>query len=730
MSDDPFVFAEEKDRKGTFSGEFWKILIVDDDRDVHETTLFALRDTEIFGRGLEFHHAYSAAEGISLLEKHRDMALILLDAVMESDDSGLKAVRVIREEMKREDVRIILRTGQPGQVPELKTITEYDINDYKSKSELTRNKLLTAIIAAIRSWIQLQRLSKSRDGLEKIVQASNQFFAEQGLHQFAEGVIIQMSGLLNLEPEGIVCASEGPSSPYQIIAAAGRFSRLIDQPVSSITNPVITGAISEAMEKRKTIMGPDSLTVFFRESSGRSFAVYIASSDPLRDLDSHLMEVFCTNISLCASNIELVKRLKNQAWEDQSLHIPNMAALMEEIGRRFRAGGRDNCLLALLDITGFSQINDILGHDYGDGILKSLVQVLKERFSPGVFLSRISADIFGLVGQKRVLSSEAIENLTTIAIDTPDGIRDIGLSVGVTRFVGDGNPSSLLHNAFFALKQSKAKGQIVYYDEEIGRQTRERLLMLHDLKSALQREQLFMVYQPQARLESNDVYSFEALLRWRREDGSMIPPDRFIPLAEQSGLIIKLGEWVLRQAIGDLLRIHREGYPDMKMAVNVSAIQFRHHDFLNMLDGILEETGLDPRFLELEITESISIMSVEDILKLLQALRERGISLAVDDFGTGYSSLSSIDKWPINRIKIDKTFVQQLDTHVQGARLVDLVIPLGKKLSMSILAEGVETQDQLNRLNQLECTEIQGYFLSRPVAIDELIIWLKGRKNP
>ncbi|WP_037572175.1 bifunctional diguanylate cyclase/phosphodiesterase [Spirochaeta cellobiosiphila] len=742
MSDDYFVFADEDNIPVDEYKEVWEILIVDDDQDVHDATLYALDGYEVFGRTLLFHHAYSAADAITMLKQHPHIAIILLDAVMETDSAGLDAVRVIREDLGREDVRIILRTGQPGHVPELETITKYDINDYKTKSELTRSKLITTITTAIRSWEQLRRIQNSREGLEKIVLASNQFIAEQGLNAFAEGVISQMASLFNLSPEGIVCASgilpgmlqepysgEGSKEHWVIIAAAGDYSRFIHCNISQIDDSKIVKSIRKAMTDQKTVLEKDSITVFFKEAGGRMYSVYIASPRPLKDVDRHLLEVFCTNIALSASNIELVNRLKKQAWEDQVLRIPNMAALLGEIEERIKVSQENPSILALFDIVSFSEINDLLGHDYGNEILKAVVDRFKQIFTSRVYLSRISADIFGLVGPESELNQEALIQLNTIEIVTAEGRRNITFSIGATYLsIHQGDGSNQLHNALFSLKKSKEHRQVIFYSHDIGIFVREKNQLLHDLRQAILTEQVYLVYQPQACIGSDHVYSFEALIRWRKPNGDIIPPSQFIPLAEQSGLIIKLGEWILRQSLEDLNRIHDAGYPDMKMAVNVSAVQFKHPDFLDVLDKVIASTHIDPTCIELEITESVSLLAIDHVLSILKEIRNRGISIAIDDFGTGYSSLATIDRWPINRIKIDRSFIQKLNTDEDGTRIVDLVIPLGKKLSVKILAEGVETKDQLDRLNELECSEVQGFYLSKPLVLKDLLVWLDNRK--
>ena len=218
-------------------------------------------------------------------------------------------------------------------------------------------------------------------------------------------------------------------------------------------------------------------------------------------------------------------------------------------------------------------------------------------------------------------------------------------------------------------------------------------------------------------------------MRWQEEDGSFVPPDRFIPIAESSGLIVEIGTWVLRMALlaGDELR--RAGHHDLVMAVNVSAGQFAHPDFLDMLDGALAASTAGPSGLELEITESVAIMDPEAVERILHAIKQRGISVAIDDFGTGYSSLSYLDRLPADRIKIDRSFVNALGVGERGARIAEMVIPLGRQLGMKVLAEGIETEEQAARLRRLGCHEAQGYLYARPMRLPDLLGWLAEHKE-
>ena len=370
VSDDPLVFLDEEDDAAESSADFsppWRILVVDDDGDVHETSRFALSGIRILGRPLSLLHAMSGREALEILRSEGNIAVILLDVVMESEDAGLRLVDVIRSELKLVNTRIILRTGQPGHAPECETIARYDINDYKTKSELTQEKLFASLTSAIRSYDQLLRLDANRRGLEKIVAASNQFIADQGLQAFAEGVITQIAGLLGVEPEGLVCAAaeDGPGDgplEYRVIAAAGHFSHLIQRRLSELDDPWMASQLAGALRDRHSLVHPRSMALYFRKSEDEGFAAFIDSARPIREVDRELLEVFCTNIALCAKNVDLVAELRRDAFVDRQMGLPNRTALVCALNARLRADGRPGAL-AIVDVDQFASANDMLGQE-------------------------------------------------------------------------------------------------------------------------------------------------------------------------------------------------------------------------------------------------------------------------------------------------------------------------------------------------------------------------------
>ena len=732
LDDDILLFAEEDDLtlpSGTSPQPCWKVLIVDDDRDVHEATELALRTVRILERPLHFLHAYSAAEALDILARKQDIAVILLDVVMESEDAGLKTISTIREKLNLRNVRIVLRTGQPGHAPEIDTISRYDINDYKTKSELTRNKLYITLTTAIRSYRQLVMLEHSRHGLEQIISASNQLIAEQGLQDFAEGVITQIAGLLDIEPEGLICASEDLQGiNYRVIAAAGHYRGLIQHRIEEIDNPHIVVALNDCLHQRKTLVLPDSLVLYFHGHNGHAFAAYLDSTRPLPEIDRHLLEVFCANIALGAENVQLVARLRSQAFEDALVRLPNRLALINSIDQEIEQGMPPDHVLVLINIDQFSGINDTLGHLYGDQLLKSVAMRLRNHLPQECMVARVGGDIFGLFGPLAELRPEKLFTLFSMPLPIGNSSHSITVSIGAVDLMqGENNGSDYLKDAHLALKRAKTGGlsQSARYSPDIGVETRERATLLQNLRNAFELRQFFLTYQPQIDLTSGQPAGFEALLRWRASDGTLITPDRFIPVAESSGLIVPLGEWVLRSALEAQRQLLAASGRRLRMAVNVSLAQLSQPGFLAMLDKALADGSADPSLVEIEITESSAMLGLTPLVALLHEIKQRGVLLAIDDFGTGYSSLSYIDQLPVDRIKIDRAFVSPLDSPDRRSRIVDLVIPMGHSLGMKVLAEGVETGQQADILRSLGCDEGQGFLFARPQTLEDMLKWLE-----
>ena len=627
----------------------------------------------------------------------------------------------IRHELNNPLVRIILRTGQPGYAPEMNTIRDYDINDYKTKSELTRTRLFTSLTTAIRTYRQMREQAEMRRGLETVVRASTELTRLQGMQRFADGVVRQLSVLLGVSPEGLICAEDGDDSgaPARVIAAAGQFGHLVNEPLHNLPAPVHQ-LLSRCLQQRSSLF-EQGLALYFPTDSQRGLAAYLELQRPLQETDQHLLQVFCSSMSAGFDNVMLYSRMNEQTYTDPLLHIPNMNQLLEWL--RDPQQVRDGRTLAILDLDDFAAINDTLGHSFGDELLQAVYQRLQQHLAD-CLLARIGSDIFALLGPEEHITPEILTELFSSAF--PVGQQPVRLSAtsGLVQLNGRcANGSEILKDAHLVLKQTKLtqRGSANYFSPKLGQQARERMRLMTALREAFNQTQLFLMYQPKIDLRNGKTSGFEALLRWRNNEGDMIPPDRFIPLAEKSGLIIALGYFVLRQACACLFRLRQQGHNNLTMAINVSQVQLRETDFTEQLQQIVQDSQVPAEAIELEITESVAAEDFNFLVQRLNEIRALGFGIAIDDFGTGFSSLGVLRHLPATRLKIDRVFINEMHSDDSIARMV---ISLGHSLAMQITAEGVETSEQQQKLQQLGCDEGQGWLYAPALPEKELPDWL------
>jgi diguanylate cyclase (GGDEF)-like protein len=417
------------------------------------------------------------------------------------------------------------------------------------------------------------------------------------------------------------------------------------------------------------------------------------------------------------------QRILHLACHDALTDLPNRAALDNQFSRvlddaRQRGG---SFAVLCIDFDRFKQINDLYGHSMGDKALREASQRL-EVAAQGAFLARIGGDEFIAITQQDPLpsSAELLANRLRGALDRDieiDGHSfELDLSIGIAVYPRDGDDvRSLFANADAALYRAKheGRGAIRFFTPAMDQQLRDRHALERDLRSAVANGELFLEYQPQ-RHNNGDIIGFEALVRWHHPQRGMVPPVEFIPIAEESDLIVEIGEWVLREAC----REAASWGDSLQVAVNVSAIQFRRGDLQHLVRTVLHESRISPARLELEITEGVLIENVARAASMLKALKILGIRIALDDFGTGYSSLSYLQSFPLDRIKIDRSFIASLGHTDRSLAIVRAVIGLAHGLGLPVLAEGVETNDQLRTLIREGCDEMQGYLIGHPGPIE------------
>jgi len=439
-------------------------------------------------------------------------------------------------------------------------------------------------------------------------------------------------------------------------------------------------------------------------------------------------------------------RAQVQAWESASRHqedlqrlalhdpltdLPNRALLDDRLAKAIAAAKRSGHRLAVLflDVDYFKQINDVWGHAVGDELLRSVAGRLLASVRRSDTVSRHGGDEFILllteIDQPQHASDRAYELMTAVTMPHRGAGHpiDITVSVGVSVYPDDGlEAATLLQAADAAMYQAKDRGRNMcqFFTAEMNARVIARHTIEAGLRRALARQELVLHYQPKVALETGAIAGVEAMVRWRDPDRGLIGPSEFVSIAEESGLIVPLGRWALVEACRQARSWVQSGFP-VAIAVNVSAIELRSKDFLDHTTKVLRDTGLDPRYLELELTESILMRHAPSTVDVLQALRSLGVTIAIDDFGTGYSSLTYLRQFPVDVLKVDQSFIHEVTTAAGGSPIVSAMISMGRSLGHRVIAEGVETPEQYAFLRMQECSEGQGYYFSRPLPADQLM---------
>ena len=436
----------------------------------------------------------------------------------------------------------------------------------------------------------------------------------------------------------------------------------------------------------------------------------------------------------------LMNRIKHQSQHHPITGLPNQH-LLEEYLRRLtgKAGNQTVAALMLVHIDWPRSATTALGRSMGDSILQSVALRLKTTSNPPDFIAHLSSDDFAILLTEQPsniqiveIAEEFLNHLKKPFIHFDDEIV-LTPYIGVSIWPIDGNDSlSLLHNAYTAMFKSRmdADHGLCVYSADISQEIKDRSQLEQAMRNALERNEFEVYYQPQIDTTSGDIIGAEALLRWDNPQLGRISPAKFIPVAEHSGLIVEIGNWVLKQACDDILDLEMQGLKDLRIAVNLSPMQFSSADLVQQVSSAINSAQINPRQLELEVTESTLINRVEQAIDTMEAIKKLGVSFAIDDFGTGYSSLSQLQNFPLNRLKIDQSFTQKIGTDDNSTQITLTIIAMAKRLGMAVIAEGVETKEQAKFLHEHECDELQGYLFSQPIAFSELTEMLHSGDKP
>jgi diguanylate cyclase (GGDEF)-like protein/PAS domain S-box-containing protein len=430
------------------------------------------------------------------------------------------------------------------------------------------------------------------------------------------------------------------------------------------------------------------------------------------------------------------RRIHKLAYFDPLTGLPNRSQMYERLDKMVTAARDNNTHIAVLflDLDRFKPINDSMGHPAGDMVLKEVADRLRNCIKKQDLVSRMSGDEFTIALSDQKSSDSAANTAVKVgerilhALQQPFFVEQKELfltgSIGIAIFPNDGKTvTELLKNSDMAMYHAKDGGRnnVQFFDEQMNKKAVELLEMENDLRYAIERGELELYYQPQYGTANCSMHGVEALLRWHHKTRGMIPPSYFIPIIEDTGLIIPIGEWVLRQACNDMAQWQKDNIGVNRIAINVSARQFKQPGFIDLVQEVIADSTIDPRQLELELTESILIDDLDHTLDILTRLRAMGVRMAIDDFGTGYSSLNYLKQFPVDTLKIDQSFIQNLPHNNDDAQITRTIISMAHNLGLGVIAEGVETKEQLEFLQQVECEEVQGFYFSKPVPAKTLI---------
>jgi diguanylate cyclase (GGDEF)-like protein len=435
------------------------------------------------------------------------------------------------------------------------------------------------------------------------------------------------------------------------------------------------------------------------------------------------------DIAFAIDHIDKHARLNYLAYYDVLTGLANRSLFLERVAQytRSASGGGHKLALFVIDLDRFRNINDSLGRPAGDELLRQVGEWLKRIAGDANLVARVGADLFAVVlpevrsgGDLEQMLEGMIEDFLDHPFRLDDAVFRVAARTGVALFPEDGaDADTLFKNAEAALKLAKARGEpYLFYTRSMNEAVSTRLTLENQLRQALDNEEFVLHYQPKVNLVTGKLTSAEALIRWNDPRTGLVPPGKFIPVLEETGMIYDVGRWALRRAVEDYMRWCSAGLSAVRIAVNVSPLQLRNRGFIS---EIREALGVDPRAaagLELEITESLIMENVKQNIASLRVIRDMGVPVAIDDFGTGFSSLSYLSRLPVDTLKIDRSFVIDMTAGPEGLSLVSTIINLAHSLKLKVVAEGVETEEQLRLLRLLGCDEMQGFLFSKPVPRD------------
>ncbi len=614
---------------------------------------------------------------------------------------------------------------------QLNAVPEHELGDAALLDESDRSELGEL---AYRFNKRTRSLLDMREEIQR--EAEEREFAEKQREMSEE----RFRALANSAPDAIISA-DGDGlivtwNPAARIIFGYDAEEMIGNPIGDLLDLQGAQALAEFVSRNR---GLGSKTLEFKpkditakNKTGESVDVEMSLSS-WKTSEGVFVTAFFRDLSQRRETEEQIRFL---AHHDSLTLLPNRTLFRDRLRQALALSRRTNSKVALmlLDLDNFKVINDSLGHGVGDELLKEVASRLIAQERETDTVARLGGDEFALIlpqirrAEDAIIIAERIIDRIEAPCQIEGNTVQVGTSIGITIFPDDGNDvEAMIGNADMAMYQAKAEGRNTYrfYVEEMNTDLVARKEMLEDMRIALEKDEFELYFQPQVHLADHTVVGAEVLLRWRCPKRGFVSPVEFVPIAEQGGLIIPLGEWVIRAACRHIAAFDRSGLTMVRIAVNISTLQFRQKDLVDTVQSILRETQVAPDRLEFEITESVVMADLDSSISTMNQLDEIGIRLAIDDFGTGYSSLSYLKRFPIQKLKIDKTFVQDVEEDSDSEAIVNAIVGLADSMKLTTVAEGVETQAQLDLMRLAGCDLVQGFFFGRPMPAADFADWMR-----
>ena len=683
-----------------------RILVVEDQNIIAMDLRFRLESL-----GYQVVDVVATGEDAVRVFRETEPDLALMDIRLKGTLDGIQAAEQIRLHSDRPI--IYLTAHSDDQTLRRARITEP--HGYLLKPFEDRELHLTIEIALYRYQME-HKLRESQRWLHAVLSGIGEAVIAvdaHGIVQFVNPVAAEL----------ISCAAEDAVG-HQVTEI---FTLIDAQTRGPLANPLL-----QAIDQHMAVGLPERALLVGRE--GREIPID-DSAALIRDLDGRVAGAVLTFRDV-TDRLRTEQQIRHLAYHDPLTGLPNRALFQALAGKALaetqRTGGG---VVLLLDLDRFKTINDSLGHSTGDALLKAVGTRLAETLGAGAWIARFGGDEFAVLlegmtdSQKAVGAAEAVLKSFSEPFQLSGHDYYVGTSIGVALYPDDGSDAAaLLRNADAAAFQAKQRGRngYAFYQASMNADAESRLTLESGLRQALKHDEFVLHYQPKVEISTGRLLGAEALVRWQHPTLGTVPPAQFLSIAEENGLILPLGAWVLRTACRQARAWRDGGLGDLRVAVNLSDRQFRHPDLVALVASVLAETGLPPGALEIELTETIIMQDREASTAKIRALKQMGVRLSIDDFGTGYSSLEHLKHFQVDELKIDRAFVREAHTNTQDSAIIQAIVTLAHSLGMMVTAEGVETAEQLACMEACLCDEGQGYFFGHPMAADVFVPGIQG----